>query len=929
MNADLEYSYELLREKIIIFMINRGWKDKIAKRRGFEQSLLEHSANCLDVMLILLPALKSRLQLTIEEEQALILGIAIHDVAKERSEWQAYIRGEGMYEPHIVPEYTIAAVEALAEWLEFGGQADARAGANLHMKSVQTVARIFTESQTAGPRMVLLQRLIADVDNVASANGLLSAHDALVRSSLDKYIHVAYHIVHVRGISTTMLHQAAQMAFEKQGWKPLLFYPTGTLYVRPGYEEPTSITAEMVQIELLSIISQVLLEKRKILPELAVGDIRFTFFPKPDLFDHHFFKDYLRVASTRASVKSGKKINPANAQTYLNISALLKVGMHPALVIKTQGKTGNKLLAQVDAKYHNLLVKQLADIPENKLPEILNRIGKAHPEMAIFKFMKDFIKSGLLDETGNTAIRQAYNDLFGPIAYEALMSTSNIMPARDQAFTVDFFWALSLKKLAEFLQSPELDIEDIVGAIEQKRRVGLLIEALNKIGEIGFAAMEQPPTIDNFARKMAEVFIGDLVVPEAVLTDVRKFAEKQLRYYEKAKQNIRTERQVEHICPACNQPFKKGTEALVDFVGGTSYTGRRLAYDGEGLVICLACYYERLLRQIILGRKAYDLIVLMPRMSIGRYGGRVFLDNLGQINRLVKGITTADTTNPDETLRLDMTWFIARKALAANFNHMSIEDLVRLFTYHAQNKTVEENLKKVIKQIQETLGSNNLEVAKDWWQHDFVDWMEAARAVAYKKVDDDVAQIIRERVYGLRPPIKFVAQTPNIILAPSSNPRVSNYSALVDSDADSDCKCALKQLLITLAFALGLDCSVAILHDDESLDEPILETGGVAYVPPLSTVRDLIIRGRSIEDIQKLSPAWVSQSEAIRWLRALASAVLLANKTQYPPRNDLYQILTIRSKGALLRRIELKQKKGEMISYENLQQLEAIGEVLR
>ena len=215
MNMDPQIVYEALREKILTFMIRRGWKDKVAKQRGFEQSLLEHSANCLDVMLTLLPALKTRLHLSEEEEQALILGIAIHDVAKERDEWQAYIRGEGEYEPHVIPEYTVAAVKALAEWLGFGGQDDARAGANLHMRSVQTAARIFTEAQNAGSRMILLQRLVADVDNVASAGGLLAARDALARRSLDKYVHVAYHVVHVRGVSTTLLHRAAQAAFEK------------------------------------------------------------------------------------------------------------------------------------------------------------------------------------------------------------------------------------------------------------------------------------------------------------------------------------------------------------------------------------------------------------------------------------------------------------------------------------------------------------------------------------------------------------------------------------------------------------------------------------------------------------------------------------------------------------------------------------------
>ncbi|MEA3398113.1 MAG: hypothetical protein U9R05_11670, partial [Chloroflexota bacterium] len=153
-------NYEALHKRILTFMIQRGWKEQIAKRSGFEQSLLEHSANCLDVMLTLLPTLRKSLNLSKEEEQSLILGITIHDVAKERDEWQAYIQGKGKYETHIIPEYTAAAVEELAGWLGFEGEQDAQATANLHMRSVQTAARIFTETQNAGQRVILLQRLV-------------------------------------------------------------------------------------------------------------------------------------------------------------------------------------------------------------------------------------------------------------------------------------------------------------------------------------------------------------------------------------------------------------------------------------------------------------------------------------------------------------------------------------------------------------------------------------------------------------------------------------------------------------------------------------------------------------------------------------------------------------------------------------------------
>lgn len=917
-------NYETLRKRILTFMIQRDWKEQIAKRGEFEQSLLEHSANCLDVMLVLLPTLKESLNLSDEEEQSLILGITIHDVAKERDKWQAYVQGKGEYEPHIIPEYTAAAVEELAEWLGFEGKQDAQATANLHMRSVQTAARIFSETQNAGPRVMLLQRLVDAVDSVASANGLLDARDALARGPLGKHFHIAHHVVQVRGVSTTLLHQAAQAAFEQQGWTPLLFYPTGTLYVCPGAKDPLPVTAEMVQDNLTASVREAVERKADVLPSLIVGSIIATFLPKPEIFDYRFLKQYLMEATKRANQKLWEKVNRKNAWKYANYHSLLESTQDLDIARCASAGSEAGLMKKVPESYHHLLIAEVDDLSEPETRRLLRQMGEAYPEMAVFKFFREATK--LMDEKGLAATKSAYNDLFGKVAFDALISTSTLMPAQDQAFTVDFFWNLQLEKLADFLQIPELNVEGTAGTLDSKRRITLMIDTLSKIGAIGFAAMEHPPTVDNFAREVAAVLVADLIVPVSVITDVRAHAEQQLAYYEQAKHNIRTEREAGHICPVCNHPFEQAKVAKADYLDKpTGFTGRKFAYDLEGLTICLACYYERLLRQIVLGRKAYDLIMMMPRMSIGRYGGKVLMDKLSELDRHIKSIATADTTDPDETLRLDMAWFVTpQRALSADFNQMSAKDLIALFTYRTKEDTVKKNLKKVVKKTASIFG-NDLEAVSDFWERDFADWTEVARAITYKEVDDDIAQSIREAIYGLHSPIEFVAQTPNLVLAPSSNPRVPDSSALVDSKADSDAKAALKQMLTTLILALGLDCSVAVLRDKESLDALILESNGVAYVPPLSSVRGLVANSRSKTDQQKLNPTWLSQSEAARWLRALASAILLANKAEYPPRNDLYQILTARSKGALLRRIE--QKGGKMYT-QDWQQLEAIGEVL-
>lgn len=917
-------NYESLREQILQFMIQRGWKQKLAKRGGgFEQSLLEHSINCLDVMLTMLPTLKTRLKLSKEEEQALILGISVHDVAKERDEWQAYILGTGQYTSHVIPDYTAEAVEELAAWLEFSGKGDAQAAANLHMHSVQTAARIFTEAQRGGPRVILLHEIVDAIDSIASANGLLAARDALARSPLDDYFYCTYHIVHTRGVSTTLLHRGAQNAFEEAGWTPLLYYSTGTLYLRSGAEDPIPVTAEMVEVQLAATLKKLLAQKTERLPPLIVGSIVATFLPKPEIFDYRSLQLYLEEATKRAGRRPGKRVSAKNAWKYINFQTLLETTEDSDIANQASAGSTSRLFKKVPKEYHDLLIAEPNDLSNLEKQRLRNRMGEAYPEMAVFKFFREATK--LMDEEGVKVTKKAYNALFGEVAFDALTSTSTLMPAKDQAFTVDFFWNLSLQRLGDFLGQPELVASETVGTLDPKRRVKLLIQTLTKIGKVGFEAMETPPTVDNVARDIAAVLIGDLIAPPAAIEDVHSYTAQQLDYYKEAKQNIRTEREVPHLCPVCNQPFDRAKSAVADFLdkpGG--FTGRKLAYDREDLTICMACYYERLLRQIILGRKAYDLIVMLPRMSLGRYGGNVLVKKLKELQQYALDIAGADTTDPNESLRLDMTWFVARQALASDFSRMSAEDLVHLFTYRTKEDTARKNLKKVVKEAQDFLGSKDLEEAKDFWERDFANWTEVAQTIAYNQIDDQYARTIRESVYGLRSPIEFVVQTPNLVLAPSSRPRVSDSSALTDSRSDSDAKAALKKLLITLIFSLGLECSVAILNDRESLDALIMDTSGTVYVPPLASIRDLIAKSRPRTEQQQLSPAWLSQQEAMRWLQALASAVLLANQADYPPRNDLYQILTVRSKGALLRRIEQKDK----VYSESWQHLEAIGEVL-
>ncbi len=105
------------------WMTTRGWKQKLAKKRGYEQSLFEHSLIELDVLLSLLSILASprHYRLSETEQKVLTVAVLIHDAGKETDAWQEYIH-DGRQDhrlSHILPELTQAVVPELCAALGF------------------------------------------------------------------------------------------------------------------------------------------------------------------------------------------------------------------------------------------------------------------------------------------------------------------------------------------------------------------------------------------------------------------------------------------------------------------------------------------------------------------------------------------------------------------------------------------------------------------------------------------------------------------------------------------------------------------------------------------------------------------------------------------------------------------------------------------
>lgn len=229
-----------LMTKAANWMLAKGWKQKLAKRQDFEQSLFEHSLIELDVFFELCPILASSQHygLTEEEQEILATALVVHDVGKETEAWQAYICSKGPQVPHVIPELTQSVIPQLCTTLGFKALGEsvqlimAHCAGFHHNRPGRSDSAIFEALLTGGSdRFLTLASLVKAIDHFCSAASARKAVEVAKQdSALSQHLIVTSHEVTVRGVSTTFVHRAAQAAFQQQGWKPLLYFSDATVY---------------------------------------------------------------------------------------------------------------------------------------------------------------------------------------------------------------------------------------------------------------------------------------------------------------------------------------------------------------------------------------------------------------------------------------------------------------------------------------------------------------------------------------------------------------------------------------------------------------------------------------------------------------------------------------------------------------------------
>jgi hypothetical protein len=843
--------------KAAAWMLARGWKQKLAKKRGVEQSLFEHSLMELDVFLELCPILADprHYGLSDSEQKVLVAAIMVHDIGKETEAWQAYVRGKGPRVPHVIPVLTRSVTPHVCSALSFGALDEpvqrlmAHCAEFHHNKPGRSDGAILEALLSGGTdRFLTLAHLVKAIDGFCSAASVADAEEALRNDpALGKHLSVASHEAMVRGVSTAFLHHAARTTFQQRGWTPLLYFSNATLYAADPNAQPGIPTTEEIVGSLKAEIDKAI--SRDVTP-LMVGSPTGNILPKPELFSFRESRQYLQSAASKIRPQSFAKKKLADKRRVVEA------------YWKLQGRSEKPTDEEVEAE--------------------AARISVAQPETLVFKFFKamtDPDKVEVLGADGAALAKKLYEETFGSGSWPALQSTSTLMPAKDMAKTVDYFWALPGSKVGR----PQ---NVTVATIPQEERREILIELLNNIAQSVYADRSSPR--DKVSQDLAKAFIKDLLRPTDG-GDVQAIAQQQLTHYAQSKPFAGKEsRKGIYLCPICNAPFDPdgGIKASADFIENPqTHTNRGIAHGSFGyIMVCLACYYEQLLLQILLGSRPAEMIALLPRLNLGPGKGEQLVSKVQGWVEAAKGQMRGETGNLELGFSLGFTDQAARQMSDRDPFLLEPEELLSLFTFRftadTQQKRRRETMKRLKEEFDDDLGALNVATGQF-----FGTWDHAVEALIANRVDQQEFRAIRREVFRLYETIHLICETPNLIFIPLS------YEIASGND-ESETSRGLRRLHVALLLSLVFDASVAI----HKRDEPVDFRGGLgaAYVAPIPAVRSLV------------GCQWLPIGEAKRWLSAIGAASQLVRDTGLPARSALYQILTMDPPERIARRIEGK-----------------------
>ncbi len=291
------------------FMKKRTWHNKIAKSKPNYQTLYEHSLSVFDIIEQIISLLDKIKPFKKREKGILRISAVLHDSGKEKDEWQKAIISNEKLPSHLDENLIKELLNELPEKVKSIDANSILSCINLHHKAVQTSGNILKE-KLLGHQVTKwkeLQEILDFADNLASCGSLQDAISLLenpLRFPLSKQLSFTYHQIYLRGISSIFLHKACQNVYESNGWKPVIFYPDGTIYLKSGIKNKIDL------VEIIDSLTKLFNDGNYFgdkISHLLIGNPTTKIFPKPELFDIDSISLYFEKTYSLVSLESFKK----------------------------------------------------------------------------------------------------------------------------------------------------------------------------------------------------------------------------------------------------------------------------------------------------------------------------------------------------------------------------------------------------------------------------------------------------------------------------------------------------------------------------------------------------------------------------------------------------------------------------------------------
>ena len=924
----------------------------MGKLDRYTQSLYHHTAAQISFLLALRTLLCSSNGPNLTEDQflAVFTGSLCHDAGKEDPEWQrALLRGSKL--PHHVDE--MRAREVVADWAQRLGLSERSgfvstvvAAICLHHKATQGAANTLDQLLRGGqtdPRWRELADLVEMTDKISSTADLAEAAEIAEKwfgkGVLRAGFGVTFHQVQVlRGVSTTLIHTACQEAHIEAGWTPAMHFADGTLYFSP-IRTGAPVTEHDVRSKLVPLFTRLLSETD--LAQQVVGNLHGGEpMPKPELFDASQFSAYLKVAASRNKPANFRKKHK-KADGSFSDDFLKYVAKYRGLSCTSHDDSGTLferfvIAVPLDGMFRFFKEAVLGDkvISEQNWP--LNDVQLAAIESTVAKRKGDEEqKADAREKEGAKArrrareewlrtVKQAYEEQFGAGSFDNLASVTND-PAINLAKAVDYFLEqqveLSDRNAIKWSSKPPQ---------EQETEVHARLDKVFRFSMTGLPQGVLPPTIDG--DKLAEIFLDDIQVQgRAKQIDV----DARYESYLAAKQR----EQKAAFCPYSNEPAEAGAGTGSDLGVSTDGHSNRLPMQGKtwknwsrGVPMAAASRCEFMLRRLILGRPTEQLIVLMPPAQLGAVEGARLVDRVRQLEEEIALYSGGSSPDPTRRFSFALTEQIAGK-LAQN-QAAPLTDLLRYTSAASKMRGYKNDLDKALREA----FSGSVESLNEECGTSFADWTDALDALfggqsAQAKLalqNSEEIQVWRKQSLKLTTQWRFVCKTPNMILALLPN--------AISLNKDSAVNAAIRQLFLSLVLNHALGVSVAVIPGDEAL--AFSGSEGSVLLPSNPALRAEVARVRrgqaAVGTPVGVPPTyeWLLPHETLGWLRALTalhelgrehpkrSAGKASNISVFPQRSAFYDILSARSAGFVLKRME--DKLARPLKVDEIRQLETL-----